>query len=309
MSNNKAIRPIVLKQLITFILIWLGCMILGLVLRDSLAPLMGIGDLSHFFEELKKGNFEDLINPFKILLGLLNFCTYLLPAFIFAFYLHKKQAAKFLYLHKAPKLLNIPLTIAIVILAFPLASIIYYLNMQMISQDLIAEEMLSLQKILLKMNNPTDLILNLIVIGLIAGIGEELVFRGIFQRLFSQYYNNQVIGIWIAAIIFSLIHFQPEGFIPRALLGALFGYLLVWTGNLWVPIIGHITFNSSQILAQYVFLQAAQNKSLEELEFFPIIPTIISTIITVVLVLILIKINKSNQIRLIDNHQDHEFKN
>lgn len=309
MTDNNIIRPLILKQLLIFILIWIGLTIVGYTIMGGLANILGIHDLPYLFEEMKKGNFLDQINSIKILSGVAHIFSYLVPALVFAFYVHKKQAYQFLYLHKPPKLLNIPLTLGIILLAFPLVSIIYYINMQVIPETWVAEETLEFQKLLLGMNSPTDLILNLLVVGLIAGVGEELVFRGIFQRLFSQYYNNRIIGIWVAALIFSFIHFQPEGFVPRALLGALFGYLLLWTGNLWIPIIGHITFNSSQVLIQYLLQHTQDSTTLEELEYFPIIPTIISTIITVVLVLILIRINKANQIRLIDNNQDHELKN
>ncbi|MCP4439828.1 MAG: CPBP family intramembrane metalloprotease [Aureispira sp.] len=300
MDHKEKIRPLILKQLIIFILMWLGFTVIGYIIMGALANALGIHDLKYLFEEMQKGNFLDQINSIKILSGVAHVFSYLVPALFFATYVYKKQAYKFLYLDKPPKLLNIPLTLAIVVLVFPLVSIIYYINMQLVPSGWIAEETLELQKLLLKMNTPTDLILNLVVVGLIAGIGEELVFRGVLQRLFSEYSNNRIIGIWVAAILFSMIHFQPEGFVPRALLGALFGYMLIWTGNLWVPILGHITFNSSQVLVQYVMLQSEKDMSLEELEYFPIVPTIISTIITVVLVLILIRINKDNAIRLTD---------
>lgn len=63
--------------------------------------------------------------------------------------------------------------------------------------------------------------------------------------------KNPHVAIWIAAFIFSAIHFQFFGFVPRMLLGALFGYLYYWSGNLWIPMLAHFFNNGIQIVAMY----------------------------------------------------------
>jgi uncharacterized protein len=97
-----------------------------------------------------------------------------------------------------------------------------------------------------------QLILAFIVIAIFAGIGEELIFRGILQNLLLKKFNNHHLAIWVSAIVFSAIHFQFFGFIPRMLLGAMFGYLYVWTGNLWVPIIAHTANNGFVVIMMYL---------------------------------------------------------
>ena len=82
-----------------------------------------------------------------------------------------------------------------------------------------------LTKQLLVMSSIEGLVINLIIIAVIPAVGEELIFRGCIQKIFTTWTNNYHLGIWIAAILFSAIHFQFYGFIPRMLLGALFGYL------------------------------------------------------------------------------------
>src|SRR5690606_12799644 len=89
-----------------------------------------------------------------------------------------------------------------------------------------------------------QLLMNILVIGVIAGIGEELIFRGVVLRKLLKGLNNTHVAVWLSAIIFSAIHFQFYGFLPRAMLGALFGYLYVWTGNIRIPIAAHI-FNNT----------------------------------------------------------------
>jgi uncharacterized protein len=93
-----------------------------------------------------------------------------------------------------------------------------------------------------------DLVLNLFMIGLLPALGEEFLFRGVFQRLFIEWTKNKHVGIWMAAIFFSFIHFQFYGFLPRLLLGLYFGYLLVWSSSIWVPIAGHFINNGFAVI-------------------------------------------------------------
>ena len=92
-----------------------------------------------------------------------------------------------------------------------------------------------------------SLIISILIVGVFAGFGEELFFRGAMQRVMSASRLNMHVVIWTVALVFSLLHFQFYGFVPRMLLGAYFGYLLWWSGSLWVPVIVH-TFNNSLVV-------------------------------------------------------------
>lgn len=89
-------------------------------------------------------------------------------------------------------------------------------------------------------------LLNLGLIAVLPALSEEIYFRGIIQNFFKKWGIHW--SIWIAAIVFSAVHMQFLGFIPRMLFGAVFGYLFVWTGNLWYPIIAHFVNNSMAVL-------------------------------------------------------------
>lgn len=93
------------------------------------------------------------------------------------------------------------------------------------------------------------LIVNILVIAVAAGITEEFFFRGSLQQLARKIFRNYHLAIWITAIIFSAIHLQFYGFFPRMLLGALLGYLFVWSGNLWVPVIIHSLNNALAVIS------------------------------------------------------------
>jgi len=99
----------------------------------------------------------------------------------------------------------------------------------------------------------TGLLANLLVIGLFAAIGEELLFRGVLIRLLTAGTGNVHAAILLSAILFSGLHLQFYGFVPRLALGVLFGYLFVWSGTLWLPIAVHFIFNATAVVVMYLF--------------------------------------------------------
>jgi len=105
------------------------------------------------------------------------------------------------------------------------------------------------------------LLANLLLIAVLAGVGEEFFFRGVGQNIVGKLFKNHHVVIWVVAIIFSAIHMQFYGFLPRMLLGAYFGYLLYYTKNMWLPVLAHFT-NNAFIVIFYYFYQ----DSTEELE-------------------------------------------
>jgi membrane protease YdiL (CAAX protease family) len=120
---------------------------------------------------------------------------------------------------------------------------------------------------LLTVHKPYDFILNLVMIAIVPAIAEELMFRGGVQRSFMKMIDNPHIAIWITAVIFSAIHMQFFGFLPRMLLGALFGYIYVWTKSLWYTMFAHFLNNGYAVcVALYLQkhnmpLDAADNSS------------------------------------------------
>jgi membrane protease YdiL (CAAX protease family) len=100
----------------------------------------------------------------------------------------------------------------------------------------------------------SDLMINLLVIAFLPAVGEELFFRGLVQRLLSEWFRNAHFAIWLTAALFSAIHLQFFGFLPRMMLGALFGYMLLWTQSIWLPVIAHFFNNAAFVIAGwYVF--------------------------------------------------------
>ena len=105
---------------------------------------------------------------------------------------------------------------------------------------------------LLDINTLWQFLSSVFVIGVMAGLSEEMLFRGAMQRTMQDSRLNIHAVVWITAIIFSAFHMQFYGFIPRMVLGAWLGYLLVWTRSLWVPIIAHALNNSTVVFFSYM---------------------------------------------------------
>jgi membrane protease YdiL (CAAX protease family) len=134
------------------------------------------------------------------------------------------------------------------------------------------------------------------LLGLVAGIGEELLYRGVIQRLIGNYAKNMHLAVWATALVFSITHFQPEGLLPRFLMGAFLGYLCVWTGSLWSSIIAHISFNSIQVFIFYNFIDSEKIGSIYQKPDFSILLTIILTGIFIFASFLIWKINIKRQL-------------
>jgi membrane protease YdiL (CAAX protease family) len=89
-------------------------------------------------------------------------------------------------------------------------------------------------------------------VGVVAAVSEEILFRGLLQDMFSRWTGHKHLGVWIAAFLFSFIHMQFFGFFPRFFLGALLGYLVLYSGSLWAAIAGHFLNNTLAVILYYL---------------------------------------------------------
>lgn len=221
----------------------------------SFIGIVAISILFVFTLVLSKDNIASL----KILTALQHILLFIIPPIIAA-YLYSENVKKYLFLNKT-RAVFIGLTILVIVFAIPIINFTGVLNAKLsLPESLsglekIMKEMESSAKVLtekiLKVNSIGGLLINILVIALLPAIGEELIFRGILLRLFKEWFNNMHVAIIISAFIFSFIHFQFYGFIPRMLLGILFGYLLYWSGSILMPMLAHFINNAFAVTAFY----------------------------------------------------------
>lgn len=283
----------------------LFCIIGGFVFSTIGLITYGVSFGSGGFIELLSGpgNIMD-INFLRIVQISSSFGIFIAGPIAYA-QVEKYKVGFYFHFDKPLDLSLIVTVFALMLLGAPLLELIASLNQKMTLPDFLKgielwmkekeQQAAELTKQLLTMKSFTDLGINLLMIAVIPAIGEELLFRGGLQNIFARWFKNPHTAIWITAIIFSAIHMQFFGFFPRMLLGALFGYLLLWGKNIWLPIFAHFINNGTAILMAFIMQQ--QGKSLDEIEkaeTFEFWGYLLSAIITLVLVTAYYKRSKNN---------------
>ncbi|GIV25923.1 MAG: hypothetical protein KatS3mg026_1615 [Bacteroidia bacterium] len=100
------------------------------------------------------------------------------------------------------------------------------------------------------------------------GLAEELFFRGALQTQLSRLMNRHA-AVWVTAVLFSLVHFQVYGLLPRALLGVVMGYLTLGSGRLWPAVWAHFLNNFYATVVAYVGLHYLQAPEWVESSYRP----------------------------------------
>lgn len=111
----------------------------------------------------------------------------------------------------------------------------------------------SLTLYLVDFQSTGEMIFGFIVIALVAGCTEEFFFRRLLQPRMLQLTGNPHLAIWITAFIFSAIHMQFFGLVPRMVLGAIFGYYFYWTGHISLSILAHVLNNGITLAGMILF--------------------------------------------------------
>jgi membrane protease YdiL (CAAX protease family) len=177
---------------------------------------------------------------------------FLLPAFLYSVFCFRGRYGDFLGLKPAQMPNMYVFAIIVIVFAFP---VVFWLGILNEKIDL-PEWMKSLEtdtaaqmEAILKVNSPLDLIVNIIVIGLLPAFCEEIFFRGALQRVLIHITKSPWAGIIITAVIFSALHLQFVGFLPRMFMGVVMGVLYWYSGSLWTSVIAHFVYNTVQVVA------------------------------------------------------------
>lgn len=200
------------------------------------------------------------IRSLKIMQLIQAIGMFILPPLILA-YLWSEKPLRYLRLSTKLKLSDVLIVVFLMMAAIPFINLITLLNQQLVLPEFLAPveawmkaselQIAEITGKMLNVHTPTELLFNILLIAVVPALGEELFFRGTIQKIFTEW-RSAVWGIWIAAFVFSAIHLQFYGFIPRMLLGAFFGYLLFWSESLWLPIIAHFVNNAVAVIFYYL---------------------------------------------------------
>jgi membrane protease YdiL (CAAX protease family) len=209
-------------------------------------------------------NYEDpkSVAFLKYLQAVSQLGVFILPAWAYA-YLYNRRPVRSLELDRftSPDLLI--LSILTIFTCIPLVNYLVQLNEQMALPDFLRgleswmremeDETARMTDAFLDVQSVGGLVINLLIIGVFAAIGEEMLFRGVLLKMLNESIRNVHVAVLLSALLFSAFHGQFYGFLPRALLGVLFGYVFIWSGTLWVPILLHLLFNSISVVIAWLY--------------------------------------------------------
>lgn len=170
---------------------------------------------------------------------------------------------------------------------------------------------------LLKTDSAVIFCLNIIVVALAPAIGEELLFRGALQGTLQKKFSP-IVAIFITSIIFSALHLQFYGFVPRVVLSILLGLLFYYSGSIRLNMFVHFLNNALSVVAFYIC--TIKNISIDDTPAETvgkedITPTVIATLISAVAIWGIYKIanrkkeeeeNENNDYNKLQDNNDQE---
>ena len=264
-NQNPDLSPIVVLA-IAFGMFILGN-IIGSGLMMAMAKMEGL-DFQTVLKSLTENSPVGTRNFMRMVMLINHLFSFIIPASLTAWIAYKNNIFKALRLQKLPKPSLIGLGFLMLVVSIPLVQYAYQVNKMIpLPQWMIDMENSTgniLEAIIAK-ENFYEIIVNVLLIAVIPAIGEEMMFRGIIQQQFGRLLKNEHITVWLSAAFFSAIHMQFQGFLARMILGALLGYLLIWTRSLWVPMIVHFLNNGLQVVAIYAMnIKPSDMQKIEE---------------------------------------------
>ena len=219
---------------------------------------------------------RESVNGLKLLQLLQGIGVLLVPAIVVACW-WSEQPWQWLHVNRAPSGKGILLATCVMVVALPGLNLLSWVNQQMVLPSFLSsleammkameERAMEMTQMFLQMDSFGSMITTILLMAFLPALSEEFTFRGVMQGLMSETGGNRqegasrqrhVTAVWVTAIVFSAIHFQFYGFLPRMLMGALFGYVLLWSGNLWIGVWMHFV-NNAAVICMYYYAQQTQD--------------------------------------------------
>ena len=249
------------KQLFIFIglsaAIMVGCALLGLGIISAIYGIKGLQAMGSLSPSTPNG---------ATMLWILQICSSTLPllwaSVVFGFVV-VKQPKQVLKANMPPSLQEVLLIVGVMLLCIPFMEWLINFNQHLKLpaalkgiDDWMREkeaQAATEMQVLLQMKTVGQLLFNVLMVGLATAIAEEFFFRGCLQSIFTQWLKNHHYSILLTAAIFSAIHLEFLGFLPRMALGMFFGYFVHYSRSIWTGVLGHFINNGGQVLMLYFY--------------------------------------------------------
>lgn len=251
------------RQLASLFGLWIGFLFIGgIVAVVALIAIYGMPMLMDVVN-MRNTSAPGFLGAFRIFIALgSSLIGFLAPALVFS-YLVVQQPDEYIGVRNYTPVILLFIAALFMIFFLPTIDITAYFNQKMTlppslhgldkwihdTEATAAEQF----KVLLAMKTPADLVISLFIIAVFPAVSEEFFFRGCLQPIFKRMTQNTHAAVWITAFIFSFIHFEFLGFVPRFLLGAALGYLYAWSGSIWPSVMVHFFNNGLSVLATYLY--------------------------------------------------------
>lgn len=240
-------------QILFLSLLCLGSLSIALFMAKGLVGFLWGIDIFEEASMLTDWRNPAVIHINRVLLLFQHIGLFIVPAFIFVRLVSYNQKS-YLLAARLPEAKYFLGTFLLIIFSLIPINYLLFLNQQanlpafLRNAEDSAEE---LTKALLAGKTYSILLVNIFIVALLPAIGEELIFRGIILKIIARWRNNIHMGIWVSAFVFSAIHMQFYGFVPRMLLGGLLGYIMVWSGSIFASMFAHFLNNTIAILLNF----------------------------------------------------------
>lgn len=244
-----------------------------------------------------------MVSAMKWIQGISSVLIFLLPAVLYARISFAGRPLEFLGLKKAEKPAMYGLAVLCILVAFPFVIWLGELN-QNISlpkwMTAMEKDTARQMEALLKVNSPIDIFVNVFIIAVLPAICEELCFRGALQRIMIQCAKSPLTGIIVTSVLFSALHFQFQGFLPRMFLGIVLGALYWYSGSLWTSILAHFVNNGVQVVAvSFAPQYATENPEM------PVLAGVISAVVVFVILWIYSRLSTITYAKVYDIDRLH----
>ncbi len=248
-------------RLLFSILLIISCFAVSFFIGLLLAgPLFGV-NIADFISAMSDYSNEKTIRLLQYFQVIQSVGLFIIPTLL-AGYFFERSSVRYLCLDKSSRWPAYLITLALMFAFLPFINWMVTVNEAMKLPSFLSgiedwmkateEEAAALTEAFMKMPTFGAFLFNMLMIALLPAIGEELLFRGLFQKLLREWLGNIHVAIFISAILFSAMHMQFYGFLPRMMLGVIFGYLFYWSGSLWVPIFAHFINNGAAVIFAYL---------------------------------------------------------
>jgi membrane protease YdiL (CAAX protease family) len=295
------------------LLLFMTVVLAGGALLFSLTVVAG-GYIFHtdpgFFENVDSVTGRREVAFMKYILVSQQVSLFILPALFLMLVINPVQKSKFPDF-KVPSKSDAVLVVLLAFCIFPVTSLTSLINSQIHFpnwmsgvEDWMVKKEDSAGRVIQMITTPANLITmigNIFIIAILPAMGEEMIFRGVLQKILARLVRSDHMAIWITAFIFSSLHLQFFGFLPRFILGLVFGYLFYWSGTLWLPILAHFVNNAVSVAGEY-FRTGDLSGGLTNAGFWQIMIGIIFPVVAIVLILLYFRNKRVTELRQNQNN-------